>query len=96
MAVGQEFNFVIENENFKVNKDLVDTLFDGEDVQIISSVFDMFDILVITELFRSKSEARKNWKRTEKDIPEGFTDIKNIGKLHHRLTIWNPMGDHND
>ena len=92
MAVGQEFNFVIDNENFKEDLiDLIDTLFDGDDVHIIKQL-DMFDILVMTGLFRSKSEARKNWKRTGKDIPEGFTDIKNIGKLHHRLTIWNPVG----
>ncbi len=96
MAVSQEFNLVIENEQFESNEDLLFDLFDGEDVQLISVEFDMFDILVETELFCSKSEARKNWKRTGKDIPEGFTDIKNIGKLHHRLTIWNPMGDHND
>jgi hypothetical protein len=88
--MGQEFNFVIQNKDFTVNKDLVDALFDGEDVQVISDVFDMFDILVITNMFRSKSEARKNWKRTGKEIPEGFTDLEDIGKLHKRITIFNP------
>lgn len=95
MAVGQEFNFVILNDNF--NPDLISTLFNDEDIQSITNTsLDMFDILVMTGLFRSKSEARKNWKRTGKNIPEGFTDIKNIGKLHHRLTIWNPIGGHDD
>ena len=94
MAVGQEFNFVIDNENF--DEHLLEAIFESEDVQFISAENDMFDILVMCDLFRSKSEARKNWKRTGKDIPEGFTDIKNIGKLHHRLTIWNPIGGSDD
>ena len=94
MAVGQEFNFVIDNKNF--DEHLLEAIFESEDVQFISAENDMFDILVMCDLFRSKSEARKNWKRTGKDIPEGFTDIKNIGKLHHRLTIWNPIGGSDD
>ena len=96
MAVGQEFNFVIDNENLRNNEDLIESLFNldaNEPVRMVPMEldFDMFDILVETGLFRSKSEARKNWKRTEKEIPDGFTDIKNIGKLHHRLTIWKPV-----
>lgn len=101
MAMGQEFNFVIDNENLKPNDDLIKGLFDlksDDSMRIVPMEldFDMFDILVEIGLFRSKSEARKNWKRTGKNIPEGFTDIKNIGKLHHRLTIWNPIGGHDD
>ena len=91
MSMGQEFNFIIVNENFESNKDLVDLLFSDEDIQTLSTNADMFDILVLTGLFRSKSEARKNWNRTGKDIPDGFTDIERIGKLKHRLTIWKPM-----
>jgi hypothetical protein len=93
MSMGKEFNFVIDNENFLDNEDLIESLFDlneTETVQIVPSTFDVFDMLVDAGLFRSKSEARKNWKRTGKDVPEGFTDIKDIGKLHNRLTIWNP------
>ena len=93
MSMGKEFNFVMDNENFLDNEDLIESLFDldeTETVQIVPSTFDVFDMLVDVGLFRSKSEARKNWKRTGKDVPEGFTDIKNIGKLHNRLTIWNP------
>jgi hypothetical protein len=89
MSMGKEFNFVIDNGN--VNEHLVDAMFDGEDVDLLPNTTDMFDILVMTGMFRSKSEARKNWKRTGKEIPEGFTDIENIGKLHKRLTIWNPI-----
>jgi len=96
MSMGKEFNFVIDNENFLDNEDLIESLFglnETETVQIVPSTFDVFDMLVDAGLFRSKSEARKNWKRTGKDVPEGFTDIKDIGKLHKRLTIWNPKKD---
>jgi hypothetical protein len=92
--MGQEFNFVIDNENFESNEGLVESLFDlneNERVQIVPSTFDMFDILVDTGLFRSKSEARKNWKRTGQDVPVGFTDLERIGKLKNRITIWNPV-----
>lgn len=88
MKMGQEFNFVIDNGN--VDEQLVDALFNSEDTMLLPDTNDMFDILVMTGMFRSKSEARKNWKRTGKDIPEGFTDLERIGKLKHRLTIWNP------
>ena len=93
MKMGQEFNFVIDNENFEKNEDLVELLFNDDlNVEILPNDWDMFDILVETGLFRSKSEARKNWKRTGKDIPEGFTDLENLGKLNHRITIFNPKG----
>jgi len=98
MNMGKEFNFVIDNENFDNNKDLIESLFELESDEMLRMIpveldFDMFDILVEAGLFRSKSDARKNWKRTGKDVPEGFTDIKDIGKLHNRLTIWNPKED---
>ena len=93
MSMGQEFNFIIDNENMEPNADLIESLFDlnETDVLMFRQNVDMFDLLVEAGLFRSKSEARKNWKRSEKEIPEGFTDLKNLGKLHHRLTIWNPI-----
>ena len=89
--MGQEFNFVITNDNLDKNDDLIETLFDGEGFIPVTTGADMFDILVMTGLFRSKSEARKNWKRTGRDIPNGFTDIDRIGKLKNRITIWNPV-----
>ena len=96
--MGQEFNFIIENKNLEPNDDLIEGLFNQSlfnpneiDIIMFRENVDMFDLLVEVGLFRSKGEARKNWKRTGKDIPEGFTDITNIGKLHKRLTIWNPI-----
>ena len=90
--MGQEFNVIVQNDNLESNVDLFKHLF-GEDEGFVGvgPDEDMFDILVMFGLFRSKGEARKNWKRTGREIPEGFTDIERIGKLKHRLTIWNPV-----
>ena len=53
--------------------------------------FDMFDILVRIGMFPSKNQARKNWKRTDKEIPAGWSEFKNCGKLNHTIYIWNPI-----
>lgn len=91
MSMGKEFNFVITNENLNENSDLIDALFGGEGFVPLSTGADMFDILVMTGMFRSKSDARKNWNRTGQSVPEGFTDLERIGKLKKRITIWNPV-----
>ena len=88
-----EYNIIIRNDNLEKNKDLIPLLFDNEDILYERNHLDMYDILVNCKLFTSKSNARKNWNRTGKEIPEGFTDLINIGKLNHRLTIWNPKND---
>lgn len=80
-----EFNIVIGN----IDKKLRELIFGDEQIIVLSDQLDMFDILVFTGLFSSKGQARKNWTRTGREIPTGFTDIRDIGKLHHRLTIWN-------
>jgi hypothetical protein len=42
------------------------------------------DVMAAAGIFTSKSQARKNgW---DKDIDEGFTDIR-VGKLKHRVTV---------
>jgi hypothetical protein len=51
----------------------------------------MFDLLVKLGSFKSKGQARKNW-RFGKDIPSGWSEFK-IGKLKRHLSIWNPEGD---
>ncbi len=80
-----EHNFVMGQVNIKD----VDTLFGGDqDITTLVNKVDMFDILVMADIFTSKSQAHKNWTRTGRDVPDGFTDIQNIGKFNQRLTIW--------
>lgn len=52
---------------------------------------DMYDLLVMLEVFPSKAQARKNWKRSGQEIPYGYSDFEKIGKLSNRLTIFKPM-----
>ena len=83
-------NFVIKNKYYETEKDLIHHLFDGEKYELLEDV-DMYDVLKIAGIFRSKSEARKNWKRTGKEIPKGYNEFLNIGKLHNQIFIFNPV-----
>lgn len=86
-------NFVVKNEYLFDND--VKTLFGDfngniEDVEYIPETLDMYDILVMSNLFKSKSDAKRNWTRTGKEVPCGWSEFKKIGKLNSHLCIWNP------
>jgi hypothetical protein len=87
-----DFNVVIDNEHLEDNKDLLPILF-GENTSL--STFeandDMFTVLVDFGLFSSRSEAKKNWVRTGRDIPEGWSAFEGIGKKKHNLYIFKPI-----
>lgn len=85
---GQEFNVIVKNE-FVVG-DEADLFFGGERIFTIPPTFDMFELLVACGVFSSKGQARKNWKLSGKDIPDGFSDFINVGKQKVRITILNP------
>jgi hypothetical protein len=88
----QELNIVILNNYFDI--DMQRKLFGNELVDCyMVNEYDMYDILVLFKIFSSKSEARKNWERTGKEIPPGYNEFKNIGKQKKALYIWNPVGD---
>lgn len=88
-------NFVVKNQWWTQKEE--DQLFQGWDlndkdpVTYIESHQDMFDILVDTGLFKSRSEARKNWTKTTKEIPQGFTLLEKLGKRHLTIAIWVPI-----
>lgn len=90
-----DLNFIINNGNelsndsqlfFSDRSGIVQ-----EPVIEVSPDKDIYDILVMANIFPSKGQAKKNWTRTDAAISEGFTDFKNIGKLRHRITILNPI-----
>uniref|UniRef100_A0A6M3IKU5 Uncharacterized protein n=1 Tax=viral metagenome TaxID=1070528 RepID=A0A6M3IKU5_9ZZZZ len=83
-------NFVIKNKYFETEKDLIPHLFCNEVYEILEDI-DMYDILVIAGIFKSKGDARKNWKRTKKEISKGYSEYKDIGKLHNQIFIFNPI-----
>ena len=49
---------------------------------------DIFDCLVWLGAFKSKSQARKNWKGPT-SIPDGWFECF-VGKRKRHLCIWNP------
>lgn len=92
----RDFNFVITNENYEKNKDLLGSLFGDRDGKIdppvveVSPTEDMYDLLVRARVFPSRTIAKKQWTRTGREIPLGFSDLENLGKYHKRITIFNP------
>ena len=63
-------------------------LFGDEEVVIVRDA-DMYDLLVMLGSFKSRSEARKNW-RGVRDIPSGWSEYR-VGRLKKELCIWNPV-----
>lgn len=61
-----------------------------EEVVVVPASTDMFDLLVLLGAFGSKSQARKVWKKTGREIPPGFSHFTRIGKHRRELAIWNP------
>ena len=88
-TLNNEFNFVIDNGQLRglEGKDA----FGDELFQILPAGTDFWDILVQLGVFSSKSQAKRDprWG-TMQVIPEGITDIKRIGKLRLRFTIFKP------
>ena len=89
-----EFNFIDFNDFWDAGTEtaLFQTTPDDRCLPIGQNE-DMFDLLVRTGIFKSKGDARRNWKLTGKDIPPGFSDFQGIGKHRHRITIWVPVED---
>lgn len=83
-----EHNFIVKNGNELPEDSRL--FFHDEPIEFLEPSIDMFDILIKLEVFSSKSQARKNWNRTNQEIPEGFSDFERVGKLKHRITILNP------
>jgi hypothetical protein len=85
-------NFLVCSDLSQKEDDVdVDYPFGEEPVVEIPSTNDMYDVLVLCGIFPSKSQARKNWKTTGKDIPPGWTELYSIGKMKVGIFIWNPI-----
>jgi hypothetical protein len=62
---------------------------EDEVVNTVSEQTNMFDLLVALGAFESKSQARKQWKKTGIEIPAGWSSFR-VGKMKRELCIWNP------
>jgi hypothetical protein len=92
-----DMNVIVKNASYEKNKDLLPVLF-GDNKGIISEPIlevgeqdDMYDILVKTGVYKSKTQARRAWVLTGKEVNPGFHDYQDIGRLRHRITLWNPI-----
>lgn len=85
-------NIIIQNE-FVGEWDRNNLFPDDEDVVLIRfdnpRIKDMFDILVLAEVFSSRGQAKKNWKKTTAEIPKGWSEFW-VGKKKKQICIWNP------
>jgi hypothetical protein len=92
-------NYIVVNNNLSILD--IDTLFEDEEIVMLTANKTIFDILADEGIFKSKSQARKNFvprdicgNKIELDkfgnIPNGFTEFQ-VGKLNHRITTWNPI-----
>ena|ERR1700756_5418733 len=52
---------------------------------------DMYDLIVQLGVFPSKGQARKNWKKTNQIIPNGWSEFVVAKHPPRFLYIWNPI-----
>ena len=87
-------NFVINNEHrTQFDEHFIEVLFgpldDNETIEEMGPETTVWDILVLCEIFPSKSQARKNWKHGE--LKPGWNDFNKIGKLNHWICVFVPL-----
>ena len=85
-------NIIIRTKNVRL-EDRTDLFPDDEIVWVFDpQEKDMFDFLLMLGLFKSRGQARKNWKNTGAEIPRGWTEFNGLGKFRKSLCIWHPRG----
>lgn len=84
-----ELNIVINNKFNESEKDLIPILFNNEKVLEVDENFTIYDALILLNIFKSKSQARKNWNKGI--IEKGYQEFTQIGKLNKGIFIWNPI-----
>ena len=55
---------------------------------IVDGTKTMLDLLMALDVFKSRTQCKKNWKGPW-EIPAGFSEFI-VGKLRKSLAIWNP------
>ena len=88
--VSQFLNVIIRSDRVKL-EDRVN-LFPNEEVVFVFDPEDkdMFDLLIILGVFKSRGQARQNWKKTGREIPTGWSQFTGLGRFRKELCIWNP------
>jgi hypothetical protein len=88
--------YAILPEDFDIDliQDILPYIFgDGENIDRqgfkIRHNLDMFDLLVEMKAFKSRSDARKNWTKSDQFIEDGISSFL-VGKNKKPLYIWKP------
>lgn len=84
-----ELNFFIGDSNDKNIAFAKKVVFEEDEIVILNEDSNMWDILVQIGVFKSKGQARKNWKKGT-SIPFGFTELL-LGKKKNKACIWKPI-----
>jgi hypothetical protein len=91
--------YAILPEDFDIGliQDILPYIFgDGEKIDRegfkIRHNVDMFDLLVEMKTFKSRSDARKNWTKSDQFIEEGISSFL-VGKMNKPLYIWKPPAE---
>ena len=82
---------VVENQFFEKNKDLIEPFFGEVTPIVVPPETDMWDILVNFQFFAKRSDAKKNWKNSGMEIPDGWNEFLAIGKKRRNLWVWKPL-----
>jgi hypothetical protein len=83
---GKEFLFGVKG-NVNTNEDELEFML-GENVIMLEPDSTMADILVIAEIYDSKTKAKKDgWVQP---VPTRYYE-KIVGKLHTGIYVWNPQ-----
>ena len=84
------FNFVIADGMTHSLFELCEIVFNGEPFEIFATHLDMFDVLISTGCFKSKSQAKQNWTKTTRDIDFGIFSFV-VGKKKMSITVFKPI-----
>jgi hypothetical protein len=75
--------------NFTVglfNHEVAEMVFNGEPFIALPDGLDIFDVLVESRAFKSKSQAKQNWTKTDKEIEHGLCSFV-VGKKKLAISI---------
>lgn len=90
----KSLHVAFKNDHF--DRSFMDILFHPfdeweDDIRIVEpGKLDIFDCLVMLEIFPSKGQARKNWKGPTEFRP-GFQHFERLGKMKKELVVWIPV-----
>ncbi len=85
-------DFIVDNGNLRGDEQYL--FFQGDEVEFVPVGTTLFDLLVRAGVFKSKSQARKNWKKGK--LLSGFNYFHRLGKKRVTLCVLDASEDNLD